>query len=366
MRSLAGHVDPAYRAFLAPLVPSVDARRIVGVRTPELRRIARELVRRDDRDGFLGTLPHGLFEEMQVHALAIGLERDYDAALARFDAFLPYVDNWATCDQLPVRALAAHPEETLVWIGRWLGSGRCYPMRFAIRVLMAHYLDERFEPRFLDLVAAAHLVGETGKDVATGAPASAGVSGRARDDDAYYLDMMRAWYFAEAVVRQPAAAMSYLEPSGSAVARCPCRVADWPRRVVERPRRTARRMDPPQGHTEGRREPPRAARREGAAAGVALSGCGSSPCGLWPQVLLTLAVSAGSLLPCQAPASRRPCEKREHGRDYAHEHDARPVETFVATAEALAGPLPSRAHFRPRPAPTSPGRCPARTSAPAR
>lgn len=216
MRSLAGHVDPAYRAFLAPLVPSVDARRIVGVRTPELRRIARELVRRDDRDGFLGALPHGLFEEMQVHALAIGLERDYDAALARYDAFLPYVDNWATCDQLPVRALAARPEETLVWVGRWLGSGRCYPMRFAIRVLMAHYLDERFEPRFLDLVAAAHLVGETGKDVATGAPASAGAPGRARDDDAYYLDMMRAWYFAEAVVRQPAAAMSYLEPGGFA------------------------------------------------------------------------------------------------------------------------------------------------------
>lgn len=216
MRSLAGHVDPAYRAFLAPLVPSVDARRIVGVRTPELRHIARELVRRDDRDGFLGALPHGLFDEMQVHALAIGLERDYDAALARYDAFLPYVDNWATCDQLPVRALAARPEETLVWVGRWLGSGRCYPMRFAIRVLMAHYLDGRFEPRFLDLVAAAHLVGETGKDVATGAPASAGAPGRARDDDAYYLDMMRAWYFAEAVVRQPAAAMPYLEPSGSA------------------------------------------------------------------------------------------------------------------------------------------------------
>lgn len=195
--SLAAHVDNGYQAFLASLIPNIDPRRIVGVRTPELRKIARELVRRDDADGFLGEPPHQLFEEMQVHAFAIGLERDYDVALARIEAFLPHIDNWATCDQLPARVLEARLEETLAHVGRWLESGRCYIMRFAIRMLMAQFLDERFEPRFLDLVAGARL--------------SLGGERGASRDDVYYLNMMRAWYFAEAVVRQPAAALPYLE-----------------------------------------------------------------------------------------------------------------------------------------------------------
>ena len=187
-RSLAAHVDDGYQAFLASLIPNIDPRRIVGVRTPELRKIARELVRRDDADGFLREPPHQLFEEIQVHAFAIGLERDYDAALARIEAFLPHIDNWATCDQLPAQVLEARLEETLAHVGRWLESGRCYIMRFAIRVLMA---------QFLDLVAGARL--------------SLGGERGASRDDVYYLNMMRAWYFAEAVVKQPAAALPYLE-----------------------------------------------------------------------------------------------------------------------------------------------------------
>ena len=157
-RSFAEKADHGYQAFIASLIPSVDSRRIVGVRSPELRRIARGLVRRDDAGGFLRELPHRLFEEMQVHAFVIGAERDWDAALERIEAFLPHIDNWATCDQLTIKALGCRPEETLARVERWLASGRCYTMRVAIRVLMVQFLDERFEPRFLDMVAEAHLV----------------------------------------------------------------------------------------------------------------------------------------------------------------------------------------------------------------
>lgn len=228
-RSLAAHVDNGYQAFLASLIPNIDPRRIVGVRTPELRKIARELVRRDDADGFLGEPPHQLFEEMQVHAFAIGLERDYDVALARIEAFLPHIDNWATCDQLSARVLEAHLEETLAHVGRWLESGRCYIMRFAIRVLMAQFLDERFEPRFLDLVAGARL--------------SLGGERGASRDDVYYLNMMRAWYFAEAMVRQPAAALPYLERE-SAGDDAALSLDEWTRRKAIQKAIESRRVSP--------------------------------------------------------------------------------------------------------------------------
>ena len=109
-RSLARNVDLDYRDFHARLVPTVDKKTIAGVRTPALRTIAKELVKRDDVDAFLKTLPHRLFDENQVHAFAIGLEKDYDTALALYERFLPFVDNWATCDQLPVKVLAKRPD----------------------------------------------------------------------------------------------------------------------------------------------------------------------------------------------------------------------------------------------------------------
>lgn len=231
-RSLARHAEEGFARFQASLIPNVDAWTIVGVRTSELRRIARELVRRDDADGFLGAPPHRFFEEMQVHAFAIGLERDYDVALRRCEAFLPYVDNWATCDQLPIKALAERPEETLVKVGEWLSTNRCYIMRFAIRVLMVHYLGERFEPRYLDMVAAAHLTGGRG---------------------------------------EPRLGRRHLLPQHDArLVLCRgTRVAAGARSSVPRASRhwrPARRVDPPQGDPEGHREPPDPGIHEGPAA----------------------------------------------------------------------------------------------------
>lgn len=198
-RSLSLHAEPEFARFQARLIPTVDAGSIVGVRAEELRRIARGLVRRDDAEAFLSSLPHQLFEEMQVHAIAIGLEKDYETALSRYEAFLPFVDNWATCDKLSVGVLGRRPEETLGRVEDWLAEGRCYPMRFAIRVLMELFLGERFDPRLMEAVADAHMPERRDE------PALA--------DDVYYLNMMRAWYFAEAMVRQPEWALAYLERS---------------------------------------------------------------------------------------------------------------------------------------------------------
>lgn len=199
-RSLARNVDLGYRDFHARLVPTVDKKTIAGVRTPALRAIAKKLVKRDDVDAFLKTLPHRLFDENQVHAFAIGLERDYNTALALYERFLPFVDNWATCDQLPVKVLAKRPDETLKHIERWLASRHCYTIRFAMGVLMRLYLDELFDERFLDLVARTRMP-NTAEN-----PAS--------EDDIYYVDMMRAWYFAEALAKQETSALPYLEQQG--------------------------------------------------------------------------------------------------------------------------------------------------------
>lgn len=196
-RSLANHVDPNYAAFMRPLVPTVDPRRLVGVRTPQLRKIARELYRRGDASDFMRSLPHVLFEENQVHAFAIGMEREYERAIELYDLFLPHVDNWATCDQLPVRVLAEQPARTLECARRWMSSEHGFTVRFGIGVLMRLFLDDLFEPRFAAMVAAARMSGSPERPEP--------------ESDAYYVDMMRAWYFAEALVRQPMAAWPYVE-----------------------------------------------------------------------------------------------------------------------------------------------------------
>ncbi len=199
-RSVAANVDTAYRTFHSKLVPTVDARTIAGVRTPALRKIAKELSRRSDTSEFMKALPHHLFDENQVHAFAIGLEKDYDAAVESYEKFLPYVDNWATCDQLSVKVFAKRPDETLTHVKRWLASKHCYTIRFGIGVLMHLYLDQLFDERFLAMVAATRMPDTVD------APAS--------KEDIYYVDMMRAWYFAEALAKQEDATLPYLERKG--------------------------------------------------------------------------------------------------------------------------------------------------------
>lgn len=110
------------------------------------------------------------------------------------------MDNWATCDQLPTKVFAKRPGETLDQVKRWLASDHCYTIRFAMGILMRLYLDELFEPRFCEWVAATRMPNSKAHP--------------ATEDDIYYVDMMRAWYFAEALAKQEAAALPYLERQG--------------------------------------------------------------------------------------------------------------------------------------------------------
>lgn len=200
-RLLAEHADPQYRDFMAKLIPTVDPATIVGVRTPELRCIAKELRRLPDAEEYLRALPHATFEENQIHAFMVGMERDFDRAVGLCNRFLPYVDNWATCDQMSIPALAKRPDETLEHVDSWLESGRCYTIRFGIGVLMKHFLDERFSPTL------ARKVAESRMPRAPERPEP--------ESDAYYVNMMRAWYFAEALVKQEESALPYLERTGA-------------------------------------------------------------------------------------------------------------------------------------------------------
>ena len=173
--------DPAYQAFQSKLIPTIDPQTVIGVRMPALRKLAREIAGTPVAGGFLQELPHRYYEENNLHGLLISAIPDYDGAVAALETFLPYVDNWATCDQLSCRGFAANPDAALAKARSWLESDHEYTVRFAIGVLMELFLDERFRPEFF-----------------------AWVIGVSRPE--YYVNMMRAWYFAEALAKQPAAA----------------------------------------------------------------------------------------------------------------------------------------------------------------
>lgn len=195
-RQLAENEDVEYQKFMAKLTPSVDPKTIVGVRTPALRKIAKQLPKRDDYKTFLKATPHKLFEENQLHSFSLASLKDYDAALGEIERFLPYIDNWATCDQMPNKMLMQRPEETLRHIERWIESEHTYTARYGIETLMQYYLDELFQPYFIDLVVEKHVPGYEEPKAAS---------------EAYYMDMMRAWFLAEAVAKQPDTAIPYLE-----------------------------------------------------------------------------------------------------------------------------------------------------------
>lgn len=176
--------DGEYGDFNTKLIPNIDRRRVIGVRTPELRAMAKRLHGTAQAEEFLHALPHEYFEENQLHAFLLEYERDYSALIAALDAFLPCVDNWATCDQMNPKALGRNKEALLAKIREWLASGRCYTVRYAIGQLMRWYLDAYFKPEYADMVAAVR-------------------------SEEYYVRMMAAWYFATALAKQYDAVLPY-------------------------------------------------------------------------------------------------------------------------------------------------------------
>jgi len=181
--------DEGYAKMQEKIIPTVDPERIIGVRTPELRALAKELVngrkQGESLDGFLKELPHRYFDEDQLHAFIISLEKDFDVCVAEVEAFLPYVDNWATCDQMSPKVFKKQPERLLPYITRWIGSGDTYTVRFAIGMLMEHFLGENFNTGYADLVAGVR-------------------------SEEYYVNMMAAWYFATALAKQYESILPYL------------------------------------------------------------------------------------------------------------------------------------------------------------
>lgn len=178
--------DKDYALMQAKIIPTVAAERIIGVRTPVLRAFAKELYKDTDIDAFLACAPHQYFDEDQLHAFVISLEKDFGKCMAEVDAFLPFIDNWATCDQLSPKAFKKEPEKLLPYIRSWIKSGETYTVRFAIGMLMQHFLDERFDREYADMVAEVR-------------------------SEEYYVNMMIAWYFATALAKQYESALPYLE-----------------------------------------------------------------------------------------------------------------------------------------------------------
>ena len=186
--ALFAHADGGYKAFQCPLMPTVDPARVIGVRTPILRRMAGELKGTAGREALLRDLPHTYFEEDQLHAFLIERERDFTAAVTAVDAFLPFVDNWATCDQLSPKAFKGRFTDLLPHVRRWMADPHPYTCRFGLGMLMRYGLDEDFDPAFLE-EAAAPAVTE-------------------RED--YYIRMMVAWFFATALAKRYEETLPYI------------------------------------------------------------------------------------------------------------------------------------------------------------
>ena len=178
--------DKKYRDFQCRLIPTLESTTIIGVRTPELRRYAKELVKQKEMQNFLHFLPHQYFEENQLHAFMISEIKDNKQCLEELNQFLPFVDNWATCDQLSPKVFKKNRSELIDQIKQWVCSDRTYTVRFGIGMLLEHFLDDDFDPIYLEMVSKI-------------------------SSEEYYIRMMIAWYFATALAKQYTKALPYIE-----------------------------------------------------------------------------------------------------------------------------------------------------------
>lgn len=177
--------DAKNAAFMAKLAPTVPAETFLGIRVPNLRKYAAAVSKREDLDDFLSDLPHCYYDENLLHSILLEKAKPFDRCLMLVERFLPYVDNWAVCDTLRPNVFAKNKEALLPHIGHWIRSDRPYTVRFAIDMLMTHYLDEAFDPAYPAMVAAVH-------------------------SSEYYVQMMQAWYFTTALTKQWDAVIGYL------------------------------------------------------------------------------------------------------------------------------------------------------------
>ena len=178
--------DTKYRDFHSKLIPNIDKERVIGIRTPMLRQFAKEFWKKTEAEDFLAELPHDYYEENNLHMMLLAQEKDFQRCLEQIESFLPYIDNWATCDLPLPKCFAKHKEELLGHIRIWIASGETYTIRYGIGMLMTFYLDEDFRPEYLKLAANIR-------------------------SEEYYVNMMIAWYFATALAKQWEATIPYIE-----------------------------------------------------------------------------------------------------------------------------------------------------------
>lgn len=178
--------DEKYRDFSVSLVPTLDKNSFIGVRSPELRRLAKKYAKDERIEAFLSALPHKYQEENTLHGFIISLEKDFDKAIAETERFLPYINNWAVCDGISPKVFAKNKPELLEYIKKWIKSDETYTVRFAIGMLMRHFLDEEFEAWQMELVISV-------------------------DSEEYYIRMMQAWYMATALAKQYDAAFEVIK-----------------------------------------------------------------------------------------------------------------------------------------------------------
>lgn len=178
--------DIGYRDFNSKLIPTVKKEDMIGVRTPELRKYAKKLLKEEGVEDFLHSLPHKYFDENQLHAFIISEIKDFKLCIDELIIFLPYLDNWATCDQLSPKIFKKYRNDLLPHIYEWLKSDKTYTVRFGIGMLMEHFLDEDFKSEYPEMVAAVR-------------------------SEEYYINMMTAWYFATALAKQYESILPFIE-----------------------------------------------------------------------------------------------------------------------------------------------------------
>ena len=178
--------DDKLRDFQAKLIPTVDINTIIGIKTDVLRKIAKDMIKNNEAEAFIKKLPHQYFEENQIHAFILSELKDYNKCIEEIDIFLDYVDNWATCDQMSPKIFKKHLEELRIKILEWINSNQTYRIRFGVSMLLEFYLGEYFKESDLELV------------------------GNIKSEE-YYVNMMIAWYFSTALVKQYDYAIKVIE-----------------------------------------------------------------------------------------------------------------------------------------------------------
>lgn len=178
--------DLSYREFHSRLMPDVEKDTVIGIRVPVLRKYVKELAKDPEIGGFLEDLPHRYYEENNVHGFLIQQMKEYGQCMEELEKFLPYINNWATCDMTSPKVFKKHKEELLEAVQRWIVSDHVYTVRYGIGMLMQHYLDEDFREEYPQMVSEIR-------------------------SEEYYVNMMIAWYFATALAKQYETILPYIE-----------------------------------------------------------------------------------------------------------------------------------------------------------